>query len=165
VRGLDYYVRTTFEIQSSALGSAQSAVGGGGRYDGLVEQFGGPSVPGVGFALGVERTLLACDAEGVFAPPVDVPVAFVIDTTGGLPACTLTDDLHQAGIRAERAFDNRSMKAQMKLADRSGALVALIIGSDELEHGEVTVRDLRGDTGQHRVALADVIEHVKKRIS
>lgn len=165
VRGLDYYVRTTFEIQSHALSSAQSAVGGGGRYDGLVEQLGGPEgVPGVGFAIGVDRTLLVCDAEGVFPPPDRAPGVFVVDTTGGLEACVLTDELRRAGIAADRAFDNRSMKAQMKAADRSGAALAVIIGSDELAAGEVTVRDLRGDSGQARVPRGDVVAHVHERL-
>jgi histidyl-tRNA synthetase len=165
VRGLDYYVRTTFEIQSAALGAAQSAVGGGGRYDGLVEQFGGPSVPGVGFALGVERTLLACDAEAVFPTPEPAVDVFVLDTTGGLEACVLTDALRSAGLRADRAYDNRSMKAQMKVADRSGAVLALIVGPDELAAGDVTVRDLRGAGEQQRVARTELIDHVKKRLS
>ncbi|HEV8297638.1 MAG TPA: His/Gly/Thr/Pro-type tRNA ligase C-terminal domain-containing protein, partial [Acidimicrobiales bacterium] len=164
VRGLDYYVRTTFEIQSGSLGAAQSAVGGGGRYDGLVEQFGGPAVPGVGFALGVERTLLACDAEAVFAVPARGVEVFVLDTTGGLDACVLTDELRRAGIRADRAYDNRSMKAQMKAADRSGAAFALIVGPDEHAAAEVTVRDLRGGGEQQRVARTETIDHLKKRL-
>jgi histidyl-tRNA synthetase len=164
VRGLDYYVRTTFEIQSNALDAAQSAVGGGGRYDGLVEQLGGPAVPGVGFALGVERTLLVCDAESVFAAPGRGVAVFVVDTTGGREACVLTDELRAAGLSADRAYDNRSMKAQMKAADRSGATLAVIVGTDEREAGEVTVRDLRASTGQQRVARADVIDHLKKRL-
>jgi histidyl-tRNA synthetase len=166
VRGLDYYVRTTFEIQATSLSSAQSAVGGGGRYDGLVEQLGGPDgVPGVGFALGVDRTLLVCDDEGVFpAPDLTVDV-FVVDTTGGLEACVLTDELRRAGISAARAYDNRSMKAQMKAADRSRASFALIVGSDELAAGEVTMRDLRGDSGQARVSRSAVVDHLHKRLS
>lgn len=165
VRGLDYYVRTTFEIQAATLSSAQSAVGGGGRYDGLVEQLGGPAgVPGVGFALGVDRTLLVCDEEGVFpAPDLSVDV-FVVDTTGGLEACVLTDELRRTGLSASRAFDNRSMKAQMKAADRSRAAFALIIGEDEQAAGEVTLRDLRGDTGQTRVPRSTVIDHLHKSL-
>jgi histidyl-tRNA synthetase len=166
VRGLDYYVRTTFEIQAQSLSSAQSAVGGGGRYDGLVEQLGGPDgVPGVGFALGVDRTLLVCDDEGVFPAPERGVDVFVVDTTGGLEACVLTDELRRAGISAERAFDNRSMKSQMKVADRSGAAIALIVGSDELAAAEVTVRDLRGDSGQARVPRSDLLDHVHKRLA
>jgi histidyl-tRNA synthetase len=165
VRGLDYYVRTTFEIQSSALDAAQSAIGGGGRYDGLVEQLGGDPTPGIGFALGVERTLLACDAEGAFTVG-DVGVdVFVVDTTGGIEALTLTHELRCAGISADRAFENRSMKSQMKVADRSGARFALLVGTDERAAGEVTLRDLRGDTGQVRVARADVVAAIRKALA
>src|SRR5439155_19647262 len=83
VRGLDYYTRTTFEFAGEALESAQDASGGGGRYDALVEQLGGPSTPAIGFGLGIERILLACDAEGVFATPAAAIDVFVLDTTGG----------------------------------------------------------------------------------
>ena len=83
MRGLDYYPRTTFEFAAEALDAAQNAVGGGGRYDGLVEELGGPPTAGIGFGLGVERTLLACDAEGVFPPPDQAVDVFVVDTTGG----------------------------------------------------------------------------------
>ena len=124
VRGLDYYTRTTFEFVADALDTAQNAVGGGGRYDGLVEELGGPPTPGIGFALGVDRILLACDAEGAFAAaPAPVEV-FVVDTVGGQSAAVLCDRLRQAGLGVDRAFDGRSMKAQMKRADRSGATVA-----------------------------------------
>lgn len=164
VRGLDYYVRTTFEIQSGALDAAQSAIGGGGRYDGLVEQLGGEPTPGIGFALGVERTLLACDAEGSF--PVDDTTVdvFVVDTTGGYEALALTDELRRHGIAADRAFDNRSMKAQMKAADRSRARLALLVGTDERAADEVTVRDLRGGGGQQRIARRDVVAQIVTRL-
>ncbi len=165
VRGLDYYVRTTFEIQSAALDAAQSAIGGGGRYDGLVEQLGGEPTPGIGFALGVERTLLACDAEGVFAPGAASVDVFVVDTTGGAEALMLTDELRRAGFAADRSFDNRSMKAQMKAADRSGARFAVIIGSEERDANEVTLRDLRSGTGQARVARADTVADIGRRLS
>ncbi|MCB0957463.1 MAG: histidine--tRNA ligase [Ilumatobacter sp.] len=165
VRGLDYYRRTTFEYQGGTLDSAQNALGGGGRYDGLVESLGGQPTPGVGFALGLDRTLLACEDEGVFsAPPQDVDV-FVVDTTGGLEALRLTADLRAAGIRADRAYENRSMKSQMKVADRSGAAVALIVGTNELEEGTVVVRPLRQhdtDRGaQTAVARTDLIPHLR----
>jgi histidyl-tRNA synthetase len=167
VRGLDYYVRTTFEIQSAALDAAQSAIGGGGRYDGLVEQLGGDPTPGIGFALGVERTLLACDAEAAFSgdglvPGIDV---FVVDTTGGLEATLVADELRRVGWNVDRAFGGRSMKAQMKAADRSGAKVALLIGTDERDAGEVTVRDLRGQSGQSRVARTDLVATVDRMLN
>ncbi len=167
VRGLDYYVRTTFEIQSAALDAAQSAIGGGGRYDGLVEQLGGDPTPGIGFALGVERTLLACDAEGVFGdeglvPGIDV---FVVDTTGGLEATLVADELRRAGWNVDRTFGGRSMKAQMKAADRSGARAAVLIGTDERDAGEATLRDLRGEAGQARVPRADLVAAVGRMLN
>jgi histidyl-tRNA synthetase len=159
VRGLDYYTRTTFELQAEALDSAQNGVGGGGRYDTLAEALGGPATPGIGFGLGIERLLLACDAEEVFpalAAAVDV---WVIDTTGGEEALLLTHELRAAGVRADRSFDARSMKAQFKSADRSGAQVAIIIGHREAAESSVTVRDLV--SGEQTAVARDVIaDHV-----
>jgi histidyl-tRNA synthetase len=166
VRGLDYYLRTTFEFAGGTLGSAQNAVGGGGRYDGLVEALGGPPTPGVGFAFGVDRTLLACDDEGVF-PALPQPVeVFVVDTTGGREALTITEELRRAGHAADRAYDARSMRAQMKAADRSGAAVAVIVGDDERAAGTAVVRSLRqhdGDAGSAQVvvARADLLTHLE----
>lgn len=162
VRGLDYYRHTTFEYVGGTLDSAQNALGGGGRYDGLVEDLGGPPTPGIGFAIGVDRTLLACDDEGVFEPPVSSVRVFVIDTTGGAEALVLTDQLRRSGISADRAFESRSMKSQMKAADRSGAEVALIIGSDELASGTVVVRPLRGgdQISVHRDDLLPALQKV-----
>ncbi|NNE72685.1 MAG: histidine--tRNA ligase [Acidimicrobiales bacterium] len=165
VRGLDYYVKTTFEFAGDALESAQNALGGGGRYDDLAEQLGGPATPGIGFALGVDRILLACDAEGVFPAPPTEPQVFVVDVTGGEQAMALTDQLRQAGLRADRAWGNRSMKAQMKVADRSGAAVAVLIGEGELANGTATVRDLRGDTGQQEVSRTDLVATLQQRFA
>ncbi len=175
VRGLDYYRRTTFEYQGLTLDSAQNALGGGGRYDGLVESLGGPATHGVGFALGLDRTLLACDDEGVFTPPATDVQVFVVDTTGGLEALRLTAELRAAGFSADRAFENRSMKSQMKAADRSGATFAVIVGTNELEAGTVVVRPLRSDLdpassaekqagGQQAVLRNDLIDHLKKAL-
>jgi histidyl-tRNA synthetase len=162
VRGLDYYRRTTFEFQGGTFDSAQNALGGGGRYDGLVESLGGPPTHGIGFALGLDRTLIACDDEGVFpAQPLALD-AFVVDTTGGLEALRLTAELRAAGLTADRAYENRSMKAQMKVADRSGAAVAIIIGSNEVAEGAVTVRPLRTDDGQQTIARSTLIDYLKK---
>ena len=147
VRGLDYYTRTTFEFASEALEGAQNAIGGGGRYDRLVEDLGGPPTPGIGFALGVDRILLACDGEDTFPAPSDQVDVFVVDVTGGTAAASVCDDLWRAGISADRAFGGRSMKAQMKVADRSGARFAVIIGADEIAAGTVTIRDLRAEPG------------------
>jgi histidyl-tRNA synthetase len=157
VRGFDYYTRTTFEFASAALESAQNGIGGGGRYDGLVEMLGGPPTPGIGFGLGVERILLACDAEGVF--PVDPPTldAFVVDTAGGAAARDLTSALRAAGLSADRAYDHRSMKAQFKAADRSGASWVVIVGPDEAASGTVSLRPLRATGDQRSVPVDEVV--------
>ena len=161
VRGLDYYLRTTFEFAGGTLDGAQNALGGGGRYDGLVEALGGPPTPGVGFALGLDRTLLACDDEGVFAAAVHAVDVFVVDTTGGGEALAITEEVRRAGRSADRAYDGRSMKAQMKAANRSGAAVAVIIGDDERAAGTAVVRPLRGDGDQTVVARSDLLTHLE----
>ncbi len=165
VRGLDYYTRTTFEFTTDALDAAQNAVGGGGRYDGLVAALGGPEEPGVGFALGVDRTVLACEAVGAFGddePPVDV---WVVATTGGTDGLELVESLRSAGIRADRAYDGRSMKAQMKRADRSGAAIALIVGESEAAAGTVSVRPLRGEAEQAPVDRNEVVNRVAELLA
>jgi histidyl-tRNA synthetase len=162
VRGFDYYTRTTFEFASGAMDAAQNALGGGGRYNGLVEMLGGPPTPGIGFGMGVERLLIACDAEGVF--PVDpAPLdAYVVDVSGGESAVLLTAELRRAGLRVDRAYDGRSMKSQMKTADRSGALVALLVGPKELAEGTVVLRPLRQDAEQRNVPRGDVVAEVRR---
>jgi histidyl-tRNA synthetase len=148
VRGLDYYRRTTFEFVSTALAAAHTAIGGGGRYDGLVAELGGPETPGIGFALGLDRTLLACDAEGVFAAPASRVEVFVVDITGGDQATSVCAELRAAGIGADRAYEGRRMKAQMKAADRSGARLAVIIGDDELTANTAIIRTMEGGSQQ-----------------
>ncbi len=161
VRGLDYYTRTTFEFVSSGLDAAQTAVGGGGRYDGLIEALGGPPEPGVGFALGVDRTLLACDAAGVFGPTDENVDVWVVATTPGTEGLELVEELRAAGIKADRSYDGRSMKAQMKASNRSGATLALIVGEDEAAAGTVSVRTLRGEGGQAPVDRSQIVEQVR----
>ena len=163
VRGLDYYCRTTFEFQSTALESAQTAVGGGGRYDGLVEDLGGPATPGIGFAIGLDRTLLACDAENVFAHPSTRADVFVIDTTGGMQALQLCQQFRNVGLSSERTYGARVMKAQMKAADKSGASFAVIIGTDELSQGVATVKSMV-DGHQEEISLESVVGHVAAQI-
>ncbi|MBA4809792.1 MAG: histidine--tRNA ligase [Acidimicrobiaceae bacterium TMED77] len=161
VRGLDYYTRTTFEFVSQSLDTAQNAIGGGGRYDGLVEALGGPPTEGIGFAIGIDRTLLACAAEHIkFDANTGVDV-FVVDTTEGQEALLLAHELRKAGIRTDRSFGGRSMKGQMKAADRSGAQYAIIIGTDELEKNQVTLRDLRGDGNQKLVPREMVAQNLQ----
>jgi histidyl-tRNA synthetase len=164
VRGLDYYTRTAFEYAGTALAAAQNALGGGGRYDGLVSAMGGPDTPAVGFALGVERILLALDAAGASGSPAARLDAFVIDSTGGEAARDITGRLRAAGLRADRAFDSRSFKSQFKAADRSGAQLALVVGPDELAAGTVSVKDLVAGGEQTAVALEDVVAEVRRRI-
>jgi histidyl-tRNA synthetase len=162
VRGLDYYTRTTFEFAAEALATAQNAVGGGGRYGGLAESLGGPPTPGIGFGCGIERVLLACAAEGVELATNAAAEAFVVDTAGGAAARDLTRELRAAGVRADRAWDGRSFKAQFRAADRSGAQLALVVGPDEAERGVVAVKPLRGGDGQSEVARDKVIDHVRE---
>lgn len=158
VRGLDYYTRTTFEILGETLG-AQNALLGGGRYDGLVKSLGGPDRTGIGFAAGLERLVLALPEDAASAT---LPRAFVVAAgeEARSDALKLLRELRQAFLPAQMEFESRSMKSQMKRADRLAARVTLIVGGDELARGEVTVRDMR--TSQQRsVARADVVREVR----
>jgi histidyl-tRNA synthetase len=148
VRGFDYYTRTTFEFASGAIEAAQNGIGGGGRYDRLAEAMGGPPTPGIGVGIGIERVLMACDAEGCF-PADPAPLdAFVIDLTDGTVARDLSTALRAEGLRVDRGFDHRSLKALLGAADRSGARAALIVGDQELAAGKITARPLRGGEQQ-----------------
>lgn len=150
VRGMDYYTRTTFEFQSAVLG-AQSGVGGGGRYDDLVETIGGPPTPGVGFGTGVERILLALSRSREDLPRAVGPTAYVVALTEASrpEAFGLAHGLRSRGISADLDYAGRSAKGQMKQAGRGGARFALILGEEELQRGEVTLKDLA--TGEERV--------------
>ncbi len=150
VRGLDYYVRTAFEALASNLG-AQNAVGGGGRYDGLVEALGGPPLAGVGFALGVERLLLGTAGAAVEVGP-DVYV-MALTEAATVPAFRLARRLRATGMRCELEAPGRSVKSAMRRADKLGARYAVLVGDDELAAGRATVRDLRAQR-DHRLALA-----------
>ena len=140
VRGLDYYTRTTFEILAGHLG-AQNAILGGGRYDGLVKQLGGPDRVGIGFAAGIERLVLAVPATGTGGRGIDVFVASHGDEAR-LSSFTLLRDLRRAGLNAQIDYEGRSLKSQFKRADRLGASVVLVVGEDELARGEVTARKM-----------------------
>jgi histidyl-tRNA synthetase len=164
VRGLDYYTRTAFEYAGAALESAQNALGGGGRYDGLVTAMGGPDTPAVGFALGIERTLLALAAEDATpAPPAPLD-AFVVDFAGGATARDLTAQLRAAGYRVDRSFDGRSPKAQFKAADRSGARLALVVGPDEAESATVGIKDLQKGGDQVTVDRDQIVDELGRRL-
>jgi histidyl-tRNA synthetase len=158
VRGLDYYTRTTFEILGGNIG-AQNAILGGGRYDGLVKQLGGPDRVGIGFAAGIERLVLAMPeaaSDGLRSP---VFVAAMGEAARGA-AIGLLRDLRRAGVEAHMEYEGRSIKSQMKRADRLKAVLALIIGDDEIASGAVTVRDMT-TSEQARVARAGVLAHVE----
>jgi len=169
VRGFDYYTRTTFEFVADALDGAQNAIGGGGRYDKLAEELGGKPTSGIGFGSGIERLLLTRNAEGVTTQLVDRSVdVFVIDTTDDDHATKLVDELRNHGLSVERAFDGRSMKSQMKVADKSGARFALLIGPQEQVAGQVTIRDLRSadhEQAQSQVARGDVVATVSNLLT
>ena len=163
VRGLDYYTHTTFEFQSLALDSAQSTVCGGGRYNGLIEELGGPATPGIGFGMGIERLLLACDAEESFPAPGSRVQVWVVDVTDGSSARDLTHSLRDHGVTADRSFDQRSMRSQMRSANRSEAEIALIIGEEEVNEETVAIRMLRDEEiGQIVVPRSSVIAEVQR---
>ncbi len=160
VRGLDYYTRTVFEVVHPGLG-AQSSLCGGGRYDGLVEALGGPPTSAVGFAIGMERLLLALEAEGVTLPKPAGPDVFVAaagEATRG-EAMALTARLRREGLSAETDLCGRSLKAQMKHAGRLGAAFAVVVGEEELARGAVVLRDMaRGE--QENVEIDRLAERI-----
>jgi len=165
VRGFDYYTRTVFEFQVDGLG-AQNTVCGGGRYDGLVEEMGGPPTPAFGFGMGVERLLLLLESRGADAGVPSRPDAFVVRVgqEAQIPGLALAGNLRKAGLAAEMDYGGRSMKAQMKRADRSGARVALILGEDELRSSQVTARDLLAQQ-QWRMPLEGCAEMIRDYLS
>ncbi len=143
VRGLDYYTRTVFEIQYEKLG-AQATVCGGGRYDGLIEALGGAPLPGVGFGLGLERLLLTLEEEGLLPPPapsIDVFVAAIGEELGP-EAMRIARQLREAGLRVEQEVLGRSLKAQLRRAQKVGAARVVILGPQELQRGVAVVRDM-----------------------
>ncbi len=164
VRGLDYYTRTVFEVTAQGLG-AQNAVGGGGRYDGLVEVLGGAPTPGVGFAAGIERIVLALKAQGIAPPSMPAPRVFFVHR-GRLAkdaAVALADQVRRRGVGALVAFGERSIKAQMRQASKSGAEYVVIIGDEELARGEVQVKHL--ETGhQEAVVQANLVAWLHERL-
>ncbi|MCW2723253.1 MAG: Histidyl-tRNA synthetase [Frankiales bacterium] len=164
VRGLDYYRRTTFEFVHPLLG-AQSTIGAGGRYDGLSQAIGGPELPGVGWALGVDRTLLALDAEGVLPePPARAAVFFVpLGVAAKARSAALVAELRRGGVAADLAYGDRGMKGAMKAADRSGASYAVVLGDRDLEAGEAQLKDLRSGE-QAAVPLTDLVSTVKGKL-
>ena len=165
VRGLDYYMRTTFEFVHDGLG-AQSAVGGGGRYDGLSEAIGGPPLPGIGWALGVERTVLALRAEGVALPAESRPEVFFVPlgSAAKTHAVRAVGELRRAGVAADLAYGDRGMKGAMKAADRSGAAYAVVLGDRDLAAGEAQLKDLR-EHAQAAVPLDTLVATLRERLT
>lgn len=158
VRGLDYYTKTCFEFVHDGLG-AQSGIGGGGRYDGLMAQLGGQDLSGIGFGLGVDRALLALEAEEKRASTgrrVDV-YGVALGAEAKRRMVGIVDDLRERGVAADMSYGDRGLKGAMKGADRAGALYALVLGDKELAEGTVTVKDL-GAHEQHEVDLTAVVE-------
>ena len=144
VRGLDYYTGTTFEFVHELLG-AQSGIGGGGRYDGLMEQLGGQSLSGIGFGLGIDRALLAAEAEGVIGEDAFVSDLFIIPLGEGakLQALTIAQEHRNRGKRVEIAFGDRALKGAMKAADKSGATFVIVLGESEISSGTVELKEMK----------------------
>ncbi len=164
VRGLDYYTKTAFEIKYSPLG-AQSAVAGGGRYDGLIEEIGGNPTPAVGFATGLERVLLALEKQGLLPEKENSVDAFVValGEAAQLEGFKLLNKLRNAGISALMDFAGRSMKAQMKQANKKNARFVLILGDDEVRDSVVTLKDM-SNSEQRKIAIDEVINTISAEV-
>ena len=162
VRGLDYYTKTVFEVWAAGIG-AQNAVCGGGRYDGLIGMVGGPETPAIGFASGIERIILTMKQEGIEPPELPGPRVFVayLGAEAKEAAVVLVQELRAAGIRTAALWEDRSLKAQMKQADRTGAAFALIIGEDEVRSGGVMLRRMAAGT-QASIPRSEVLGAVKE---
>ncbi len=162
VRGLDYYTKTVFEITSSSLG-AQSTVCGGGRYDGLVEELGGPSMPGIGFAMGLERLLMCMEAEKTNMGEPDKADIFIVSLGDKATSysTTLIKNLRDAGVYAERDYMGRGLKAQMKYANKIGAKFTVVLGDNEVDSGKCNVKNM--ETGdQTEISLSDLVGYIKE---
>jgi histidyl-tRNA synthetase len=163
VRGLDYYTRTAFEFVSGSLSQAQATVCGGGRYDGLAEVLGGPPTPGVGFAIGLDRVLLALREEGATLPGELGVACFVVSIgpDASQVGTRLVQDLRDAGIPAAAAFEDRPLKAQLKMADRSGAAYAVIVGEKEVAASTAILKRL-SDGVQEEIPIDDVVNWLSR---
>ena len=161
VRGLDYYTKTAFEIKYPPLG-AQSAVAGGGRYDGLIEEMGGNPTPAVGFATGLERVLLALEKQGLLPDKKNAVDVYVValGERAQEEAFKLVMDLRDAGLNAAVDYAGRSMKAQMKQANKLNARYAAIMGDDELADGVVVLRDMAGSE-QEKLPVNELVDKIR----
>ncbi len=163
VRGFDYYTKTAFEFVSGELG-AQNAIGGGGRYDNLVEEIGGEHTPAIGFGLGLDRLLLTLDAMNVELPIQRPSMVFVagLGEASHEVAVKLVSELRASGVAADMDYTGRSLKAQMKVANKLNARYVAIIGDDEIAKQMVTLRDM-SSSDQQSVSFSDLVEYVKSR--
>lgn len=164
VRGLDYYTKTVFEVWAEGIG-AQAAVCGGGRYDGLIELLGGPSTPGIGFGSGIERIILTMKARGVSVPPLSRPQVLIAAMSGParVVAIRLIADLRASGVPAVLALGDRSLKSQLREANKQQVIYALILGEDEIKQGQVLVRDMRSSE-QSAVPMPDLRSWLGERL-
>lgn len=167
VRGLDYYTNTVFEFIVDCIG-AQSTICGGGRYNGLVETLGGPATAGLGFGSGLERLLLTMEAQGIEIPNPDVPDIFVaaMGEAADFCAAKLVSDLREAGLAAERDTLGRSLKAQMKYADKLSARVSVVIGDDEVASGKVIIKNMQNgekvECSLSAAAISEVLSNMEE---
>ena len=162
VRGLDYYTGTTFEFVHELLG-AQSGIGGGGRYDGLMEQLGGQSLSGIGFGLGVDRALLAAEAEGVIGSDAVVSDLFIIPLgeSAKVQALTIASELRAKGKKVEIAFGDRALKGAMKGADKSGAMHVIVLGESEISTETVLLKEMKSGA-ETSVKIDSLFEALEK---
>ena len=161
VRGLDYYTHTTFEFVHHKLG-AQSGIGGGGRYDGLMEKLGGQSLSGIGYGIGVDRVLLACEAEGIALLPATQLSLYLVPLGEEARkfAIELLMNLRNQGIRCDMAFGERGLKGAMKSGDKSGAKYLAVLGEDEISSGQAEIKHM-SDGAVVSVRLSEIVDFLK----
>jgi len=166
VRGLDYYTKTVFEIWAEGIG-AQNAICGGGRYDGLAQELGGSATPGIGFGSGMERLVLTMKEQGIRVPGIPSPqVYFVYHGSEAKGRCVqLLTAIREAGIRAAITFGDRSLKAQLRAANRADAQFAVVIGEEELSKGQCIVQDLQGEGARQIIDQTTLVETLAQRLS
>ena len=161
VRGLDYYTRTAFEITAGGLG-AQNSVAGGGRYDNLVEEVGGPPTPAIGFAIGVERLVSILNIKKDFENNPTVFIA-ALGERAEKEAVLIIDKLRSKSIASERDYDPKSLKSQMRKADKSGAEYVLILGDNEIEKGEILLKNMKDGT-QEEIAIKGIEDYIYNKL-
>ncbi len=164
VRGFDYYTKTTFEFQSTALKSSQSAISGGGRYDNLVANLGGQDVSGAGFGIGIERLMMALNAEEIRLDKSEQYDCFLVNLVTDFMPMKLIDSFIKAGLRIGYSIDGGSLKSQMRQANKSGADIGIIIGASELESASATLKNLR-NSDQFGVSIDSLVSEASKLLA